>query len=318
MKQNNNRNGKIVFESAPADRTGKTTRRRDKVGATGVKKNKDEDSDTDVEELSLLARSDSSCSFGVRPLVTILGITGYVGAQVCLKFLQDGDYRVRGTVRNKTNDEKLDPLKEAFGDLYDQLEIVEADIMNDETLYEAIAESEYVVHIATPPYVPGFADDLTEHTVKSTMAVLHACRQARIKRYVYTSSCAAVQNMATRNKPKDRTFSERHWSDPNRQSGLKPLMKSKTMAEKAVWDFHDNLPIFEQFEVATICPGYIMGPPIGKAAKMSESFVERLMMGDMHEISADHCCAVDVRDVAQAHLAAIKEESAANRRFILV
>ena len=65
-----------------------------------------------------------------KPVVTITGVTGYLGSYCCLLFLQDGGYRVRGTVRNKNNKEKIDPLKLAFGDLFNQLELVEADLLD--------------------------------------------------------------------------------------------------------------------------------------------------------------------------------------------
>ena len=45
--------------------------------------------------------------------------------------------------------------------------------------------------------------------------------------------------------------------------------------------------------------------------------MQRLMNGTMTSISAEKCCVVDVRDVAQAHLLGIKNPAAANRRFIL-
>ena len=38
-----------------------------------------------------------------KPLVTITGISGYIGSHVALLFLKDGGYRVRGTVRDPNN-----------------------------------------------------------------------------------------------------------------------------------------------------------------------------------------------------------------------
>ena len=42
-----------------------------------------------------------------KPIVTITGISGYIGANVALKYLEDGGFKVRGTVRDKDNEEKL-------------------------------------------------------------------------------------------------------------------------------------------------------------------------------------------------------------------
>ena len=68
---------------------------------------------------------------GAKEQVVITGVSGYVGSRVCLTFLQDGRYKVRGTVRNTKNPAKLEPLKAAFGELFDQLELVEADLDNE-------------------------------------------------------------------------------------------------------------------------------------------------------------------------------------------
>ena len=46
-----------------------------------------------------------------KPIVTVTGISGYVGSQVGLALLNDGSYRVRGTVRDPNNAAKLDPLR---------------------------------------------------------------------------------------------------------------------------------------------------------------------------------------------------------------
>ena len=55
---------------------------------------------------------------GEKPIVTITGISGYIGSETCLQFLRDGGFRVRGTVRNKTDAAKIGPLREGFGDLF--------------------------------------------------------------------------------------------------------------------------------------------------------------------------------------------------------
>ena len=54
-----------------------------------------------------------------RPIVTLTGISGFLGSHVGLQLLQDGSYRVRGTVRNKKNTQRIEPLRQAYGDLFD-------------------------------------------------------------------------------------------------------------------------------------------------------------------------------------------------------
>ena len=91
-----------------------------------------------------------------KPLVVITGVSGYLGSQTCLEFLKTGNYRVRGTVRSTSNAAKIDPLKAGFGEYFDQLELVEADLLNEESMINACAGSTYVVHTASPysPHTP--------------------------------------------------------------------------------------------------------------------------------------------------------------------
>lgn len=107
------------------------------------------------------------------------------------------------------------------------------------------------------------------------MAVLKGCKDAGVQRCVITSSVAACQNMASTEKPANRTFNESHWSDPNRPEGMSAYTKSKTFAERKAWEFQASLPDDQKFEIVTILPGMVLGPPI--CDNCSTSFVDRLM-----------------------------------------
>jgi len=147
---------------------------------------------------------------------------------------------------------------------------------------------------------------------------MKAAQAAGARRIIVTSSCAAIQCLAEADKPpKGSMFDESHWSDLNRPEGMGAYLKSKTLAEKAAWDFQAALPEDQRFEVTTICPSFVMGPPLRTEPATSTGWLKRLMEGTMDTISADHCCAVDVRDTARAHVLAVKNAAAANRRFIL-
>lgn len=91
--------------------------------------------------------------------MTITGVTGFLGSQTCLLFLKDGGFRVRGTVRSMSNAEKMNPIKKAFGDLFSQLDIVEADLLDEDSLVNAINGSTYVVHTASPYILANITDE---------------------------------------------------------------------------------------------------------------------------------------------------------------
>lgn len=165
------------------------------------------------------------------PIVVVTGITGYVGSQTCLSFLKSGKFRVRGTVRSTQNEAKLAPLKKAFGVLYNQLELVEADLLNEESLFKAIEGATYVAHTASP--FPGGlvwnSDTVVRPAVNGTISVLKAAQQNKVKRVVITSSVAAMMGTLIKER-----YTRDDWSDPNHQD---PYCKSKTLAERAAWEF---------------------------------------------------------------------------------
>ena len=88
---------------------------------------------------------------GEKPLVTITGVTGFLGSMTAKVYLEDGSYRIRGTVRDCNNATKINPLKQTLGEeLFAQMELVEADLLNAESMAAAIVGSTFVVHTASP------------------------------------------------------------------------------------------------------------------------------------------------------------------------
>jgi nucleoside-diphosphate-sugar epimerase len=134
---------------------------------------------------------------GKKSIVTITGISGFIGSQVCLDFLKSGEYHVRGTVRDSKNEAKISPLRKAFGEYFDKLELVNADLLNTESVNKAIAGSTYVVHTASPFFFPENDEDVIKPAVDGTIAVMHACSASGgVKRCVITSSIAAIASPA--------------------------------------------------------------------------------------------------------------------------
>lgn len=92
---------------------------------------------------------------------------------------------------------------------------------------------------------------------------------------------------------------------------------SKTLAERAAWDFREKHKEEHNLEIVTINPGLIMGPNLNKSQFSSGDIVKRFMMNESPGMPKVQFPTVDVRDVAQAHLNAILIPEAANQRFIL-
>ena len=128
--------------------------------------------------------------------VGITGITGYVGSQVCKLLLEKGNYAVKGTVRSIKNAQKMQPLKDAFGDNYDKLEIVEADLTNKDSIYSFVKGWDYIIHVASPfPQVDQKIDEnaVMKPAVEGTLNILRAASEFGVKRVVCTSSLQAIR-----------------------------------------------------------------------------------------------------------------------------
>lgn len=96
-------------------------------------------------------------------------------------------------MRDKNNKAKLDPLRQAFGSLFDKIELVEADLTNDSALQKAVAGSTYVVHIASP-ISDGYEteESIVGPAVRGTLSIVRACAENGVRRCVICSSTSAV------------------------------------------------------------------------------------------------------------------------------
>ena len=141
---------------------------------------------------------------------------------------------------------------------------------------------------------------------------MKAARENKCKRVVITSSTASIT--VTHKKATKVYFSEEDWSD---LSHCNPYEKSKTMAEKAAWDFLEALPDNEKFELVSLNPSLILGPNMVTEEFTSGDFIRKLMTGAIPGMPKVTLPIVDVRDAAKAHLQALKVPEAANKRFII-
>ncbi|XP_064638473.1 uncharacterized protein LOC135494439 isoform X2 [Lineus longissimus] len=249
-------------------------------------------------------------------VVCVTGASGFIASHV-IKQLQEQGYRVRGTVRNLENEEKLKPLYELAPEADHKLELVEADLLKAETWEPAIKGCDYVIHVASPfPNAqPKDEKEVIEPAVEGTKNVLKACVVEKVKRVVLTSSCVAVSGGLTANDP-EKVFAEEDWSDPEKVT--EAYTKSKTLAEKAAWDYVKELSVEDKIEIATINPGYVLGPVVHGTAGTSTELCRRLLERSMPACPRLNFPIVDVRDVALAHIKAMTSEEAAGHRHLLV
>lgn len=188
------------------------------------------------------------------------------------------------------------PLKEAFGEAgFAQIEFVAADLLDAESIDRAVAGQDVVVHCASPlPLgVPSDEQVLIKPALEGTLAVMRAAQKHGVKRVVITSSGLTITLDKQENWKK--SYNEDDWSDPD---CLGPYEKSKYLAEKAAWDFVAALPEDQRFELVSVIPSLVLGPPLIKGDYSSGNYLKMLLQGKMPALPRIKLAIVDVREVA--------------------
>ena len=250
--------------------------------------------------------------------VLVTGATGFI-AQHCIIQLLEAGYRVRGTARSQQGADNIASTllphlsSAAQGQLGTNFQTVIADLNNDRGWDEAVAGCRYVLHIASPiPRVPPKDEnDLIEPAREGTLRVLSAAHRANVERVVLTSSLAAVLYGHDRN----RVFTERDWSKiDDRRIGA--YEKSKTIAERAAWDFMSSLGSATTMSLVSINPGLVLGPVLSGDWGTSGEIIKKILDRDFPAIPDINYACVDVRDVASVHVSALTSVDAAGQRFL--
>lgn len=245
-------------------------------------------------------------------MVLVTGASGYVGSHCIKQLLEAGEYRVRGTIRSLKNEAICQGLNSLVPDAKFPLQLVEADLLVEESWKNAVNGCTYVLHVASPFFVerPKNEDELMKPAVDGTLNVLKACQEVGgVKKVVLTSSLAAIYVGNTA-----KVLDEEMWSDPEKCS---PYERSKLTAEKAAWEFVGNLPKENQFELVVINPGFITGPLLLEKTCTSYQLVRQLIERDTALVPDIKFLCVDVRDVAKAHIIAMTNANAVGKRHIL-
>jgi dihydroflavonol-4-reductase len=189
--------------------------------------------------------------------------------------------------------------------------VVVADLSQDAGWRIAVSGCRYVLHVASP--VPGSApkheDDIIVPARDGTLRVLRAARDAGVQRIVLTSSVVAViDGQEQRAAP----FDETSWTNVD-APGVIAYSKSKTLAERAAWDFIRREG--GELEWSVINPAAVFGPILGPDFSASIDLIKKLLDG-FPACPCLYLTTVDVRDVADIHLRAMINPSANGQRFL--
>ena len=242
--------------------------------------------------------------------VLVTGATGYIGLH-CIHQLLNQGYAVNGSVRSpERKDEIFEALKN-HNTSTENLNIFTFDLNDDQGWDQGMEGCDYLLHVASPIALENHDEDFfVKPAVAGVKRAMKFAKKHNVKKVVLTSSVAAIfETMETKS-----FYDETDWSDPENPA-ISHYSKSKTLAEKAAWEFveTENYP----FELAVINPALVIGPSLSGDLGESNKAIVMVATGKMPVAVPLQFGYVDVRDVAAAHILAMQNPASNGERFAL-
>jgi len=249
--------------------------------------------------------------------VLLTGASGNIGKHIALELLNQG-YTVRASVRSLSKSAEvinaISPHLLDASKLDTRLTFIELDLEKDAGWDSALNGIDVLMHTASPFPIasPKDENDLIRPAVEGTLRALNAAHAVGVKRVILTSSNAAVYGCELPAGKKE--YDETLWTDVNHPIGRGAYTKSKTLAERAAWEFIKTQA--PEIELTTINPVLVTGAPLDNNFGSSISVVERILKGKDPMLPDLKFSIVDVRDVAKMHVASIKNDATKGERIL--
>ena len=246
------------------------------------------------EDGGLLSRRDMA--------VLVTGATGFIGSHVVRELLERG-YSVKAGARKPSRAKFLLGLPGS-----DNLEIVQMDLFDVDSLRNAVGDCKEVIHCAAALHVgaKNAQKDVVDPSIKG---VENLCSvMGDVKRVVHTSSVAAIRSTNCKN---GQCFDIDDWCGDATLSS-NPYGLAKVEAEKKIRKWAKKEGVF----LVTIHPSIVFGPILHERhAEGSMSYLKHFVNGPpfVLDINVNF---VDVRDVALAHVNAL-ENGINERRYLI-
>jgi len=261
--------------------------------------------------------------------ILVTGANGFLAIHVVKAFLEHG-YSVRGTVRSQVKGVHLHKLFSSYGNKFET--VVVKDITQEGAFDEAVNGIDTVAHTASPfTFEADDPNELIIPATNGTKGILQSAHKSTtISRIVILSSTTAISNAPNPGK----AYTEMDWNDSairevekhgKGASGAAKYSASKTLAEKAAWDWYDANKASVKWDLTTINPLYIFGPTIHEIGKLedlntsSELWFTRVIknIGSGPKLGESVGSYVDVRDVALANVLAVEKGAAGGKRILV-
>lgn len=251
-------------------------------------------------------------------IVLLTGATGYIAKHIALQLLEAG-YHVRGTVRDLSRGAEVmaavRPHLTDATDLETRLTFVALDLKRDDGWADAMAGVDVLMHTASPfPMVqPSDENDVIRPAVDGALRALRAAQAAGVNRVIMTSSTAAISGSPL--PVGDTSYDETNWTDPD-DPDITAYTKSKTLAERAAWDFVQDDA--QDMQLTVINPGFVVGAPLDARFGTSVGVIARMLRRKDPMLPKLGFTTVDVLDVAEMHVAVIDKPDSIGQRIMTV
>ncbi len=245
--------------------------------------------------------------------VLVTGASGFIAKHCIAELIRQG-YSVRATLRDLAREEETVRAIGNAGSTANEVKFFAADLLHDDGWDAAIAGCTYVLHVASPFPLknPKDADEVIRPAREGAVRVLKAAAKAGVKRVVQTSSVVAL-TLPWPEAEAGHVFDETDWSNPERPD-VTAYVVSKTLAERAAWDFVTANPGAP--ELAVVNPAFVLGPAPDADLSTSHEVIRLMGQGSYPAAPKIGFSISDVRDVAVTHVLAMTNPAAAGQRFL--
>ncbi len=185
-------------------------------------------------------------------MILVTGGTGLVGAHLLLHLLENGEQNLRAIYRKENQIQKTKSLFELYkkGNLFQQIEWFQADIIDIPSLEIAFQNVDYVYHCAAKiSFNPSEEEELRKVNIEGTANIVNFCIDKKVKKLCHVSSIATLGDLG-QNETIITEATE--WNPEVLHSDY---AISKYGGEMEVWRGHQ-----EGLNVVIVNPGVIFGP----------------------------------------------------------
>ena len=248
-----------------------------------------------------------------NPKVLVTGASGFI-AKHCIAELFRQGFPVQGTLRTPSRADDVRRIIGRAGVDANGVTFVPADLLSDEGWDKAMEGCDYVLHVASPFPLkhPRDPQEVIRPAREGALRMLAAASKSGVKRVVMTSSVVAI-TLPWPEAPVEHVFTEEDWTNPERRD-ITAYVVSKTLAERAAWDFVTTQP--DAPELAVVNPAFVLGPALDPDLSTSHEVLRLMAQGAYPAAPKVGFPVSDVRDVAVTHVLAMTHPNAAGQRFL--